>query len=117
MVGTGFLRCPEAKTHPVWAAALEGLEPEGTTLTRALTGRLGRSIATDFIKAAAAPGAPATAPYPVQRGLTASMKEAGASAGDFHRMQVWAGQSAAMARPIAAGELVREMWENAQKFL
>ena len=28
------------------------------------------------------------------------MKEAGAAAGDYHRMQVWAGQSAAMAKAI-----------------
>jgi hypothetical protein len=38
------------------------------------------------------------------------MKEAGAAANDYHRMQVWAGQSAAMAKPIPAGELVRQLW-------
>ena len=32
--------------------------------------------------------------------------EAGAAAGDYHRTQVWAGQSAAMARPIAAEQLL-----------
>jgi len=117
MLGTVFLRCPEAKTHPSWANALQDLEPECTTLTRAFTGRLGRAIATDFVSGAALPEAPRPAPYPIQRGLTAMMREAGAAADDYHRMQVWAGQSAAMAKPIPAGDLVHQLWKEAQQFL
>lgn len=116
-IGTAFLRCPEAATHRAWADALHGLEPEHTMPTRAMTGRLGRAIATQFVLAAARPDAPAPAPYPVQRGLTALMKAAGAAAGDRHRMQVWAGQGAALARDVAARDLVLAMWADAKELL
>ena len=86
-------------------------------LTRALTGRLARAVATDFVKAAASPDAPRPAPYPVQRGLTAAMKEAGAAAGDHHRMQLLAGQSAAMAKPVPAGDLLNQIWSDARGLL
>jgi nitronate monooxygenase len=117
MIGTAFLRTPEAKTHPAWANALDALEPESTMLTRGFTGRLGRAIATDFVKAVESPGAPRPALYPVQRGLTGPMKEAAAAAGDYQRMQVWAGQSAAMAKAIPAAELVSLIWEEARALL
>src|SRR5215212_5286914 len=117
MIGTAFLRCPEASIHQAWAGALDGLEPQETTLTRAFTGRLGRAIATELVKAAAGADAPPPATYPVQRGLTAPMKQAGAAAGDYNRMQVWAGQSASMVRGVPAGELVREIWEDALTLL
>ena len=77
-IGTGFLRTPEAKIHPAWADAIGRTAPEGTMLTRAFSGRAGRSIATTYVRAAAAADAPPPAPYPVQRGLIRSHAQRGA---------------------------------------
>jgi nitronate monooxygenase len=116
-IGTAFLRCPEAQIHPAWANALADLEPEQTTTTRALTGRLARAIATDYVTAAAAPDAPPPAPYPVQRGFDAGDERRRREGQRPSRMQVWAGQSAAMSKTIPAGQMVKEMWDEAQALL
>jgi nitronate monooxygenase len=117
MIGTGFLRCPEAKLHPAWAKALSETTPERTMLSRAFSGRPGRSIATNYARAAEELSAPAPAPYPVQRGLTTPLREEAQRAGDIQRMQAWAGQSAALARDEPAGELIERIWNEAQALL
>ncbi len=111
-IGTGLLRCPEAGLAPAWAAVLDGLAPEDTQLTRAFSGRWGRALASDYVRAAAAPDAPEPAPYPVQRGLTAGLRKAAEAAGDVQRMQAWAGQGAGLARALPAHALVASIWAD-----
>jgi nitronate monooxygenase len=116
-IGTAFLRCPEAKTPSAWADAIGNAAPEDTVITRTMTGRPARSIATDYVRAAMAPAAPPPAPYPVQRGLTQPMREAAAKANDIAAMQAWAGQSARLARAEPAGEVVQRLWHETQALL
>jgi nitronate monooxygenase len=116
-VGTGFLRSPEAKTNPAWAGALAGAAPEATMVTRAFSGRPGRSLANAYARAATAADAPAPAPYPVQRGLTRGMAAEAAQGGDIDRMQAWAGQSAALASDRPAGEIAQSLWDGAKALL
>jgi len=116
-MGTGFLRAPEAKTHPACADRLAHTEANETMVTRAFSGRPGRSAATAYVRTAAAPSAPRPAPYPVQRGLTRAMREAAQKAGDADRMQLWAGQAAKLARDQPAGAITQQLWEDASRLL
>lgn len=116
-VGTAFLRAPEAGIASGWAGALSGLEPEATTTTRAFSGRLGRAVAGAYVRAAAGPDAPPPAPNPIQRNLTAAMRADAIQQDDPDRMQMWAGQSAWLARAEPAGEITRRLWEDARALL
>lgn len=116
-IGTGFLRSPEAKMAPAYADRLARTEAHETMITRAFSGRPGRSAATAYVRAANAPDAPRPAPYPVQRGLTRAMREAAQKAGDADRMQLWAGQSAKLAQNQPAGTLCQQLWEDASRLL
>jgi nitronate monooxygenase len=116
-IGTGFLRCPEAKLPMAWADALAMSAPEDTMVTRAFSGRPGRALATAYARAAHAADAPSPAPYPVQRGLTQAMRNRAAQDNDIARMQAWAGQSAALAPARPAAELALDLWEGARAIL
>ena len=117
VIGTAFLRCPETKVHSAWADALAKTKPEQTILSRAFSGKPGRSIATDYVRAAVEADVPAPAPYPVQRGLTAPMRLDAEKSGDVQRMQAWAGQSAALARAESASVVTERVWSEAQALL
>jgi nitronate monooxygenase len=116
-IGTGLLRTPEAKLAQAWADAISTAQPEDTAPTRAFSGRLGRSIATAYVKSANAPEAPKPAPYPVQRALSQAMRDAATKANNIDAMQAWAGQAARLATTEPAADLVRRIWSEAQALL
>src|SRR4051812_21406950 len=110
-LGTGLLRTPEAKTPSAYADQLPRTEAHETAITRAFSGRPGRSVATKYVRAAF--DGPSPAPYPVQRGLTTGMRMAAQKEGDRERMQMWAGQAAKFARAEPAGKVAQELWDGA----
>lgn len=116
-IGTGFLRAPEANLNPLYRERIGRTEAHETKVTRAFTGRAGRSILTRYVRECAAQGAPAPAAYPVQRGLTRAMRDDALRSGDPERMQMWAGQAAKLAQPRPAGALAEELWRDASVLL
>jgi nitronate monooxygenase len=116
-IGTGYLRTPEAKIHPAYAARLAQTDAHETAVTRYFSGRPGRAVVNDYVRATLAPAAPPPAPYPVQRGLTRAMREAALKSGDAEQMQMWAGQSAKLAQAVPAGALTLQLWAAASRLL
>jgi nitronate monooxygenase len=116
-IGTGLLRTPEAGIARAWADALADARPEDTTLTRAFSGRAGRSLRKAYVRAAAEAEAPPSAPYPVQRARTATMRAEAAAHGDLDRLQAWAGQAAALAPAVPADAVVGALWDGARELL
>ena len=113
-MGTAFLRCPETALPSGYADALAAAAPEDTVMTRGFSGRLARSVANDVTRLFE--DVP-PAPYPLQRALTAPMRAAALAGNDSSRMQLWAGQGAAMARAEPAAELVTRVWAEAEALL
>ncbi len=115
-IGTGYLRCPEANIATAWSDAIAQTLPEDTLVTRAFSGRAGRSIATRYAIAMESADSPTSTPYPIQRKLTQQMRDAGTKQNDIDRIQAWAGQSARLAKNVAATELTTQLWLDAESY-
>lgn len=116
-LGTAFLRTPEAAIAPAWADALARTQPEDTAVTRAFSGRLGRSLRTGYVAATERADTITPLPYPLQRLATGPMRADGARDNDLARIQAWAGHSARLAPKEPAGEIVRSFWSEARAAL
>jgi nitronate monooxygenase len=112
MLGTAFMRCPEAATSPAHATALAG--PTATVMTRAFTGRLARALDNEFLRAFddEAPDA-----YPEVHTATSALRAEARSRGDVDGFHLWAGQSHALALPLPAGDLVAALDQEARRAL
>jgi nitronate monooxygenase len=111
-LGTAFMLTPEAATSSPLREALAGDAP--TAVTRAFTGRSGRGVVNRFMRdhGEAAPSA-----YPEVHHLTAPLRAAARERGDPDTINLWAGQAYPLAREVGAGELVRQLAEEARQAL
>jgi nitronate monooxygenase len=106
-IGTAFLACDESNAHPVHRAALRA-RPTRTSLTRGLTGRLGRALHNRIVDVLAQP-AVASLPYPFQGHLVAPIKRAALDQARSELAPFWSGQSVAILRHQRAADLFDEL--------
>lgn len=111
-LGTAFLLCDEAGTHPVHRDALGGDRP--TALTRAFTGRTARALRNRFLDEHTT-GAPAA--YPQVHFATAPIRAAARELGDGDGLNLWAGQTYRLASGGPAAGLVESLAAQAREAL
>lgn len=109
-LGTAFMDCPEAGTHPSHRTALRSPDALCTVITRAFSGRPARGIRNRLSDRFehVEPG-----PFPLQQRWTADLRAAAAAADRPDLMQLWAGQGAPLVRSLPAAELLAVLMREA----
>jgi nitronate monooxygenase len=111
-IGTALMLSPEAATAEAQRARLA--DPAPTRMTRAFSGRPGRGMVNRFLTEHSA-----TAPlaYPEIHHVTSPLRAAARKRGDAEGFNLWAGQAHELVKARPAGEIVREMADEARAVL
>jgi nitronate monooxygenase len=109
-LGTAYLLCPEATTHPVHRAALQSDGAVHTALTNLFTGRPARGI-MNRLMADLGPLNPAAPAFPLAGGALAALRKKAESLGRGDFSPLWAGQNASGCRSMPAAALTRELMQ------
>jgi nitronate monooxygenase len=111
-MGTAFLTCRESGIPEAYKQAIRAAHDDQTALTRAFSGRPARGIVNEFLREVGEQEE-AILPFPLQNALTRPLRNAAAARGDTRLLSLWAGQAAALARDVPAGDLVRQLVREA----
>jgi len=105
-LGTAFVGSDESLADAGYRGALFGAAAHHTTMTRAISGRLARSLANRFTALGADIAAADIPAYPIAYDLGKALHAAGKAKGEFGYGAQWAGQGAPLARAMPAADLV-----------
>ncbi len=111
-IGTAYLFTPEALISPLHRAALHSAREDQTTLTNVFSGRPARSL-TNRIMREVGPMSDVAPAFPTAGGALAPLKAVAESAGVTDFSSLWSGQAAGLGRKTGAGDLTRQLAEDA----
>ena len=115
-LGTAYLFCPEARVGAVHARALREVGEQPTALTNLFSGRPARGIVNRVMRELG-PMSPHTPAFPLAGGALGPLRTAAEQSGSDDFTPLWAGQAAALARELPAGELTRQLANEALRLL
>ena len=111
-LGTAFLLCDEATTSAVHRAALQGEGGRRTALTNLFSGRPARGIINRLMQDLGPMNGAAPA-FPLAGRALAPLRAKAEAEGHDDFTNLWAGQAAALAPRLPAGELTRKLAADA----
>jgi nitronate monooxygenase len=103
-LGTAFVAAAESAAPLPYRELLPEVAADDTMVTPVFSGRHARAVRTELIERLERLGQ--LAPFPVQHSLTGPVHQAALERGDTALMFALAGQGAALARAVPAGDLV-----------
>jgi nitronate monooxygenase len=115
-MGTVFLTCEGSGASRLHREVLLKKQTGGTGLTKAFTGRLARGIRNRLMEELSKPEIEVL-PYPLQRALVKNVTAAAEKVDRPELMQLWAGQSAAVATPTDVEGFLKGLVEEVEKNL
>ncbi|MDP6388738.1 MAG: nitronate monooxygenase family protein, partial [Alphaproteobacteria bacterium] len=111
-VGTAYLFTPEALISDLHREALRTASGDETALTNLFTGRPARGLVNRVMREVG-PMSLAAPAFPTAGGALAPLKAKAEAAGDSWFSSLWSGQAASLGRETGAGELTRQLAEEA----
>lgn len=105
-LGTAFIACPESSADEGYRKALAGASAHHTRLTRVVSGRPARSLASRFTAFGEAHPASEPPDYPIAYDAGKQLHALAKARGEHGFGAHWAGQGAPLARALPAKELV-----------
>ncbi len=110
-IGTAFLRTPEAMVSAIHRAALAQARDDTTRITNLFTGRPARGLLNRVMREQG-PSCDLAPAFPTATTAITPLRQAAEKAGSGDFSPLWAGEAAALAREMAAEELVRRLWKE-----
>jgi nitronate monooxygenase len=115
-IGTGYLLCPEGKTSAPYRSAIRSTRDDSTMLTNVFSGRPARSIVNRLMREVGPISADAP-PFPLAAATVQPLRTKAEAQGSGDFSPLLAGQAAALARDLGAGELTAALASEAQSLL
>lgn len=115
-IGTAYLFTPESLISPLHREALHSAREDQTALTNVFSGRPARGLVNRIMREVG-PMSDVAPAFPTAGGALAPLKAVAESEGVTDFSSLWAGQAARLGREVGAGDLTRQLAEDAVRQL